>query len=369
MEWSTAGASDVEPAAPRDAGSGSLESTTAEGEPISTAEPPPEPPFVPPATTMIPTAAASGNPPKEQCIAAAYDVATRTRLDMYIVMDANITLPYTGLWEFVTSGLRRFVSDRRTQGTGVGLRYFGSVCDPNEYNFKPQVEVGVLPANLKELTDALSARSTFMASPMAPALEGGIAHQLRRAKANPDTKQIVVLMTDGFTQDVTCSYRRQDVEDAAAKGFTSEPSVETYVLGFGLPDTMNSIADDVLARFAALDPIAQSGGTRKAYNVKGSQDPTQVEEALTAIRRAAQPCIYEVPEDVDPAKLNVMFFTSGVVPRVDDEAKCGQAPGFYYQPDASNRPATLKLCSASCSAMQKSDAALVLYTGCPTLRR
>jgi hypothetical protein len=353
-----------------DAG-GALENTTAEGEPISTADPPAEPPFVPPATANIPTASADGsNPTKDQCVAAAYDVAKRTRLDMYIVMDANITLPYTGLWEFVTSGLRRFVSDRRSQGTGVGLRYFGSVCDPNEYNFKPSVEVGVLPANLKDLTDALSARSTFMASPMAPALEGGIAHQLRRAKANPDTKQIVVLMTDGFTQDVTCNLRRQDVENQAAKGFTSAPSIETYVLGFGLPDTMNSIADDVLARFAALDPIAESGGTRKAYNVKGSQDPTQVQEALTAIRRAAQPCVYEVPEDVDPAKLNVMFFTSGVLPRVDDEAKCGQTPGFFYhESDASGRPKTLKLCSASCNAMQMSDAALVLYTGCPTKRR
>jgi len=219
------------------------------------------------------------------------------------------------------------------------------------------------------LTEALKTRSTYTASPMSPALQGGIAHQLRRAKANPNTKQIVVLLTDGFTQDLTCRYTRQDVENDAAKGFTSDPSIETYVIGFGLPDTMNSIADDVLARFAALDPIAENGGTYKAYNVKFSEDPLLLESALASIRRTAQPCIYAVPDDVDAAKLNVMFFTSGVVPRVDDRAKCGQTSGFFYNTDGSGTATTLELCSASCNAMQKTDAALVLYTGCPTLRR
>lgn len=317
----------------------------------------------------IPTGVTAGSTPKDLCVAAAYDIAKRTRLDMYVVMDANITLPVTGLWEFVTTGMWRFITDRRSVGTGVGLRFFGATCDPGEYNFKPQVEVGVLPDNLRELSEALNSRTAYTASPMSPALRGGIAHQLRRAKANPDTKQIVVLLTDGFTQDLTCRYTRQDVENDAAKGFTSDPSIETYVIGFGLPDTMSSIADDVLARFAALDPIAENGGTRKAYNVKFSEDPLLLEDALSSIRRTAQPCIYEVPEDVDPAKLNVMFFTSGVVPRVDDEAKCGQMSGFFYQADATGQPKTLKLCSASCNAMQKTDAALVLYTDCPTLRR
>jgi hypothetical protein len=373
MQPSAPISNDAEPVTPLDAGSGTLENVNdgAEVPPISEPDPaqPTAAPFVPPATMAIPTGPTGGGAPKDTCVAAAYDIAKPKRLDMYIVMDANITLPVTGLWEFVTTGLRRFITDRRSLGTGVGLRFFGATCDPDEYNFKPQVEVGVLPDNLADLNDALKTRSTYTASPMSPALQGGIAHQLRRAKANPDTKQIVVLLTDGFTQDLTCRYTRQDVENDAAKGFTSDPSIETYVIGFGLPDTMNPIADDVLARFAALDPIAENGGTYKAYNVKNSEDPLLLETALSSIRRTAQPCIYAVPDDVDPAKLNVMFFTSGVVPRVDDRAKCGQTSGFFYNNDATGQPTTLELCSASCSAMQKTDAALVLYTDCPTLRR
>jgi len=372
-EGATPVPSDVEPVQPADAGSAAIDGSGGVEPSLISTDPTlsTDGAFVPPATMQIPTGTAPGNTARTLCPAAAFDIARRTRLDMYIVLDANISLPYTGLWEFVTSGLWRFITDRRTQGTGVGLRYFGSDCQPDEYNLKPTVEVGVLPNNLNALTDALDLRNLFTASPMAPALEGGIAHQLRRAKANPDTKQIVVLMSDGFTQDLMCRYSRQDVEDQAAKGFTSTPSIETYVIGFGLPDTMSSIADDVLARFAALDPIAEQGGTRKAFNIKGIEDASQLEDALAAIRRTAQPCIYEVPEDVDLAMLNVAYITNNVVPRVDDKAKCGQNDGFFYQPesDASARPKKLELCPMSCNAVQRVDAALVLYTACPTLRR
>lgn len=370
MQPSASPSNDAEPATPSDAGEMPWPPNTPGERPVMSGSDPMQPtaaPFMPPATATIPTET-PGPDGMKKCQATAYAIAERMRLDMYIVMDANITLPVTGLWEFVTSGLRGFVSDRRSKGIGVGLRFFGATCDPDEYNFKPQVEVGVLPDNLTELLAALAVRSTYTASPMAPALQGGIAHQLRRAKANPGTKQIVVLLTDGFTQDLTCRYTRQDVENEAAKGFTSDPQIETYVIGFGLPDTMNAIADDVLARFAALDPIAEQGGTRKAYNVKFSEDPVVLEDALSSIRRTAQPCVFDVPEDVDPATLNAMFLSNAPLKRMDDKAKCGPMGGFFYNNDASGKPVTFELCATSCNALQSTDALLVLYTGCPTNR-
>ena len=365
---------DVELVTPADASSGAPENIDEGTEPtavgVSTPQQPTAAPFIPPAVATLPIGTSTGGGvPEVECRALAVDIARRMRLDMYIVVDANISLPATGLWEFVTTGLKRFFADRRSQNIGAGLRFFGATCDPDDYNFKPQVEVGLVSENEQELVDVLNTRTAYTASPLQPALQGGIAHQLRRAKANPDTKQIVVLLTDGFTQDLMCRYSRQDVENEAAKGFTGSPQIETYVVGFGLPDTMNPIADDVLARFAALDPIAEQGGTRKAYNVKFSEDPFLLEEALHSIRRTGQPCVYEVPTDIDLETLNVSYFATRAVPRVDDKAKCGQMEGFFYVNDDNGQPKSFELCAASCNAVQRTDALLVLYNKCPTERR
>ena len=295
-------------------------------------------------------------------------VAERKRVDMYIAMDANITLPYTGLWETVTGGLREFVLDSTSAGTGVGLRFFGSTCDPDIYNNQPTVEVGELPGNQDALVAALNSRMTFTASPMKAALQGSINHQTARALKNTDVKQVVVLMTDGFTADLTCRYTTQDLEDQADSGFNATPSIETYVIGFGFPDTMSTIADEVLARFSPLDSIAAKGGTRKATILKSDDNADVVSAALQAVRRAAQPCDYKVPDGVDPAKLNLAFVPFGQIPRVDDSANCGQKPGFWYDP-ADDPPKTIKLCPTSCQTLQANDYAAAVVVGCPTLRR
>jgi hypothetical protein len=329
------------------------------GEPDDTTLPPARPGET---NSSTPTASTSVCKPDRSL------VAERKRVDMYIAMDANITLPYTGLWETVTGGLRQFVLDGSSAGTGVGLRYFGSTCDADVYNRQPTVEIGELPGNQDAMLAALNSRMTFTASPMKAALEGSINHQTARAAANPDVKQVVVLMTDGFTADLTCRYTTQDLEDVADTGFNSNPSIETYVIGFGFPDTMSAIADEVLARFSPLDSLAAKGGTRQATILKSDDTADAVSTALQAVRRAAQPCDYKVPEGVDPAKLNMAFVPFGQIPRVDDPAKCGQKPGFWYDP-ADGTPTTIKLCPTSCQTLQENDYAAALVIGCPTLRR
>jgi hypothetical protein len=295
-------------------------------------------------------------------------VAERKSVDMYIAMDANITLPYTGLWETITAGLRQFVADGASVGTGVGLRYFGSQCDPDPYNEQPTVEVGELPGNEAALVAATNTRTTYTSSMMAPALQGSIYHQTARAIANPDVKQVVVMMSDGFTSDLSCRYSTQDLEDIADTGFNATHSIETYVIGFGFPDTMSTIADEVLARFSPLDSIAAKGGTRKATILKSTDDAAAVSAALQAARRTAQPCEYKVPDGVDASKLNLAFVPFGQIPRVDDSAKCGQKPGFWYDP-ADGMPTTMKLCPTSCQTLQQNDYAAAIVIGCPTLRR
>jgi hypothetical protein len=312
-------------------------------------------------------------PPKNSaCQPSMSRNAVRKRVDMYIMIDANITLPYTGLWEFVIDGLRQFINDRSTVGTGVGIRFYGMLCDDATYNTQPTVEVATVPDNVDDLLKATLQKPNYTASPMKGALQGAIYHQVDRATHHPEAKQVVVLLTDGVTQDLTCRYTMSDLEDIAREGFnnTTNP-IETYVVGFGLPDTMSQIADDILARFSPLESIASAGGTRTAQIVKTRQDPTPMADALQKVRRLAQPCEYAIPDDFDPAKLNLEFSPTSMVPRVDNKESCGQRAGFYYQYDADNltRPASLQLCPVSCLAISDDDYTATLLGGCPTVRR
>jgi hypothetical protein len=284
------------------------------------------------------------------------------RLDMYIVMDANITLPFTGLWEFATTGLRLFATDPRSQRTGVGLRFFGLECDPTAYD-KAQVEVDVLSNNASAIVEATKMRLSFNASPMGPALEGGIMHQSKRAKRLPDTKQIVVLLTDGFTQDITCFYSEQRVEMVADNGFVGPPAIETHVIGFGLPATPSSVANDILARFLPLDAIATQGGGGKALTLQVNDDPALMNEALQTVRRTAQPCEYLVPAGADRTKLSLGLVPGGELPRVDDASVCGGREGWYYDAASQNH---IVLCPMSCQPMQRGDSQTAqLLLGCP----
>jgi hypothetical protein len=293
--------------------------------------------------------------------------ANRRRLDMYLVMDANITLPYTGLWEFATAGLRAFSTDYRSQGIGVGLRFFGLECDPDAYDSRPNVEVDLLPANQGAIATATEARVTYTASPMQPALAGGIRHQVHRATIYPDWKQVVVLISDGFTQDFTCPYTEQDIESAASRGFIGPPAIETYVLGFGFPNTP-MVASDILARFSPLDSIANSGGTYSAVTVELGTDPQTMNEALQTIRRKAQPCEYTVPRNIDYSLLSLVLTPAGEVPRVDADLSCGRLSGWYY--DNPSQPKTMMLCPVSCQALQLNDTQTAkLHYGCPPKRR
>jgi hypothetical protein len=252
------------------------------------------------------------------------------------------------------------------------LRFYGSAaeCEAEPYDVKPTVEVDELPNNESALVEALASDPDYNASPIAFALEGGVRHQRRRAQAHPDRKQIVVLLSDGFTQDLTCRYSLQDTQDAAAMGFTSEEQIETYVVGFGAPDTMNTIADELLQRFNVLNAVARDGGGQRLFSVKYNDDPDVLHEALTSIRRMAQPCIYELPEGSDPASLNLSVL-SKLVPRVDSAASCGPAlPGYYYKDtNEDGTPRTVELCPGSCRDLEIGDFVGVWVEGCPTIRR
>ena len=316
---------------------------------------------------MQPTAVAGSAARPPSCTLSLPVLAERKPLDMYIVVDANITLQYSGLKAFVLAGLRAFVLDPTTEGIGVGLRFFGNECDPKTYAEEPTVEVDRLPNNRSALLSALSpTRLDYSSSPMAPALQGGITHQETRSGIHPEAKQIVVLASDGFTQDLTCSYSSRDLENIAASGMSANPKIETYIVGFGAPpDTMIPIADDVLARFSPLDSIASAGGTNSAITLKYGTDATPLYDALVSIRRSAQPCEFALPQAMDANALHVFLQPSGRVPRVAEKSDCGaRTGGFYLSP--SDAPTSIMLCPTSCTVLQSQDDTVWLIDGCPS---
>jgi hypothetical protein len=303
----------------------------------------------------------------ERCVTTLSMPAERKRLDMYIVMDANVTLPYTGQWELATAGLRAFVLDSRTRGIGVGLRFFGNQCDADVYSAQPNVEVDLVENTAASIVSWTNMRLNYPASPMGPALIGGIQHQTRRAAEHPAWKQVVVLVSDGFTADFTCQYSSRDLDNDAAAGFSQSPPIETHVIGFGLPPT-GAIAGDIVSRFLPLDSIAAAGGSRQSVSVSSNDDASKMNEAFQSVRRNAQPCEYVLPSGLDPTAINLTLTPGGDLPLVDDATRCGQTAGFYY--DSHDAPTSMILCPASCTAMQQSDSqTAVLLVGCPSRRR
>lgn len=327
----------------------------------------------PPSSKPTPDAGAMSPPPVNNACKSTVRNAIRKRLDMYIVMDANITLTIPGitapLWDLAASGLTRFVEDPGAQEIGVGLRFFGDECDPGPYD-TPNVEVDMLPANEAKLRDELNKRPTYSASPMLPALQGAIQHQVRRAKAQPEYKQIVVMLTDGFTADFACrDYDPSELVSAASAGYNGDISIETHVIGFGLPLIMTNvpIADEILARINPLEQFAKAGGGL-LINVPAGSDANTMYDALQRVRRTAQPCEFRTPNYDDPDLVGLSLSEIGEVPRVSGATGCGRLHGWHYDDDKT--PKSVVLCPTTCGTLQQDDSMAVWFdVGCPPGRR
>ncbi len=300
--------------------------------------------------------------------------AQRHPLGMYILMDANITLQ-AGLWELATQGLRLFAGDGRSVGTVVGVRYYGNDCAPDPYDTQPNVTDGPLPQNAVAIENSTKI-TQLQASEMLPALKGGLSHQGKRAGLYPDTKQIVTMISDGFTQDLwTCApYLPSNVADAAQAGLQRTPPIETYIVALKLPTPSTGpasiIVDPVLKgldRFSALDAIAAAGGTHQSINIDPANVPSGTNEALQAVRRQAQPCDWLVPPAVNKDTLGVALQPgtgTGEIPKVANAAACGSTEDGWYFDDPGAR-AHVVACPATCATLGQDDAhGIALLSGC-----
>ncbi len=296
--------------------------------------------------------------------------ASRHPLDMYVMMDSNITLQ-AGVWEASAMGVRGFANDPRGANIGFGLRYYGTECDSASYAV-PSVPVGPIPQNAPAIDMSVLGQHTLRASETLPALQGGIAYQKARVNAHPEAKQVVVLLTDGFAQDLNLCppYQTVDLAAAAQQGFRSAPSVETYVLE--LRATLPVVGVTIGDPLGGFDTIASAGGTMAPIVVNPNDFINGTADSLRQVTRLAQPCDYSVPAMTDTTRIGMAFAAVGStqsmqLPRVTNDTACGTMDGWYL--DATVSPELMKLCTTTCNALRMATLTVTPITGCKPLTR
>jgi hypothetical protein len=311
-------------------------------------------------------------PPGVACAATSTMPATLRQVDLYLMVDTNISIPLSGAWDNVRNGLSRYVDDRCAAGVGVGVRYFGVDCTAMTYA-TPTTPVALLPKNADAIKQQIPSKP-FMASPTLPALQGALTYAQSRANAYPDSKQVVVLLSDGFF-DWICQGPNlvQSVFTGTSTGTTvTRPTGTTaYVVALDAPNLagvagLAQLLDPVI-RFQPLDSIAQAGGTAKARHIDLQASATVFAHTLVDIQHDAQPCDYAVPDEVraDPSAMTIGLRDANgaqtALPLVTDASACGNG-GYYLENPAS--PSWAMLCPATCSAVKTRCDEVVWVTGC-----
>lgn len=284
--------------------------------------------------------------------------AERKRLDLYLMVDINITLPLSGAWSTLTGGLRQYVASERAEGTGVGIDFFGVLppvtnidCSPDLYEM-PTVGVSLLPGNASAIQTAVGRALPLPGSPLQPALEGALAYARSRAGFyDEEAQQAVVLITDGFV-DLNCGTDVREVSNVAAVEMRRSPPVPTYVVALDVPSLSGLF--DPLVRFEPLEAIAREGGTGIVRRVNVEDRSEAIADTLIQVQQAAEPCDYFLPEQASAAgstlSLAVSADAASPEPKplalLASENDCGD--GYYMREDAPQ----IRLCSATCDSVK-----------------
>ena len=305
--------------------------------------------------------------------ASASQTATRSPLDMYIMMDQSSSMDEatgSGLskWDAVSQALRAFVADAGSAGIGVGIQYFPIItggwlfetesCDVADYA-QAETAIQVLPGNATAIINSMNSHSPYGNTPTHPALKGAVDHARAHALAHPTHTVVVVLATDG--EPTECD--PQDIPTIATVASTAAagtPGVLTFVVGVG-------------SLLTSLDRIAVAGGTHSAFVVdQGGNVVQQFAAALQAIQGQALGCTYAIPaptngQALNYEKVNVQVTLGGAPPAqlgyVETTAACAASGGWTY--DDPVQPNKILLCPATCTGVTGDATAKVdILLGC-----
>jgi hypothetical protein len=305
----------------------------------------------------------SGTGVDNSCGGQTYTAKPKAKLDIYMVFDdsGSMLLLPPFAWDPAKAATKAFLNDAASAGIGVGLKFFGSECDPNFYA-TPEVPIADLPAQAATVASTLDARAPFANTMTEPALKGALAHQRQWLQTHPDSKAIILLITDGEPDNECGGLPIGDGSAVAAEAFGGSPSIPVYVLGLGNLSNINA--------------IAQAGGTGQAFVVDPNANSGQaVVDAFNQIRTDAQPlpCEFTIPEggDQTPNLVNLAHTPDGAassetVANVGDAAGCANNGGLGWYYDDPSAPKTILTCEATCGQLSGGGAVEVAL-GCPTI--
>jgi hypothetical protein len=312
-------------------------------------------------------------------------------LGIYVLVDQSNAMLQQ--WDAVSTALSAFFRESDELGAvSIGIQYYAlspqlfpaepylsTVCNWTSYE-GPDVPIAALPMNrdplllsltshgplsLSQLFSKLSLALTLVdESPIDSALHGAIegARDWVNGNATVHPAAAVLLVTTSIATPMmspNCMPTREKAMAAASAGLTGFPSVRTYVLGVGGPNS-------------DLNDVAFAGGTQTAYAVTNG---VGVLDALSHFRETVLPCDVSVsvnePELI-AGKLNVELSVIGKTPerygRVKSSGDCSAAPtrGEWFV-EGSGGSATVKLCPSTCEAARNEpDAKLDVVLGCQT---
>ena len=230
-------------------------------------------------------------------------------------------------------------------------------------------------------------------TPTRPALQGTISYAADIDQTYPNSKTIIVLITDGYpsfacqhsdgsfqacnscddltngclTDSGPCSTGDAEISKIATV-IQSAPSRSIYVAGVG-----TDLDDSTLSGWAA----ASGNSAIDLRNLSGAEAASVLMTRLDSIRSSSTSCAFDLPlppdeTSINPDQTNVEYTTGAGVssywPRTSDgtASTCSNSVrGWYF--DTPTVPKKILLCPSSCSAVQQdSKGQLRVVYGCST---
>ncbi len=369
----------------------------------------------------------TSNPMTDVDAACAGDVtpATLTQVNILFLLDKSGSMgddPGGGWtnaadrWNPVVTTLRSFFQDQQSTGIYASLSFLPADGDITTAckvaSYEPPLTNSIkVPLTLLDATG----RQMFLnrlcdptvtplastcivpsgGTPTRPALLGTIDYQLTVQQKYPDSKTVIVFLTDGepgfgyvpsgsstVNQLFSCddltngcplgpagpsgtgSCSTADAEVAkVADVIASAPPNSIYLFGVG--DLTTSTMDTWAT--------ASGNGAVALQGMSGAQAAATLASALQNLRKTQISCNIKIPipsngEAIDKNKVNVNYTDgTGKVTHLGQSPGCGSAqPSWQY--DNPNAPAYIELCPSTCASIQQDPAGKVTVVfGCATI--
>jgi hypothetical protein len=340
--------------------------------------------------------------PDDEVACAAADTPTMLqKVVLAFVFDVSASMgngqfPYFSRplkWDPVVAATKAFFEDPNSNGLSASLTFFpnenaaiatgqtamgmGLECVAEDY-MTPDVPITALPsAAFSAAIDAVTPPDDMtwrLGTPTLPAVDGTIQAIQALQAADPNTRYVMVLVTDGMPALCTSVGIADSVQPVVQAVGAVAATIPTYVIGVNNPVTEEepNPPDTV----SDLNLVAEAGGTDAAFIVD-TTDPAvttaQFKMIVDTIREFSFSCSLAIPEPMggetfDKDKVNVKYSSPslGDIPFTYDPTCTAATNGWHY--DNEENPTAIQICANVCDAIrvQMDEGNLSVELGCKT---